>query len=116
LIPKYQGAIKLVDRKVIDVIRKYLEVLADEGIHISKAYLYGSHAKGTATEQSDIDLMLVSPLFDDNTDKYAPVLWLSTRKASYKIEPIAVGEKRFLTDDISPLIEIVRQEGIEIAA
>jgi hypothetical protein len=45
--------------------------------------------------------MLISPLFDENTDK---------------IEPIAIGEKRFLTDDMSPLIEIVRQEGIEIAA
>jgi hypothetical protein len=27
---------------------------------------------------------------------------------------MAVGEKRFRTDDISPIIETVRQEGIEI--
>jgi len=32
------------------------------------------------------------------------------------IEPFIVGEKRFLTDDISPIIGIVKQEGIEIAA
>ena len=106
----------MVDVKVINIVKKYLRILSQEGIVISKAYLYGSQARGTATEESDIDLMLVSPLFDGNTDKYAPVLWLSTRKASDKIEPIAVGEKRFQTDDISPLIETVRQEGIEIAA
>lgn len=106
----------MVDSKVIEIVKKYLDILTKEGIFISKAYIYGSHAKGTATEESDIDLMLVSPLFDENTDRYAPILWLSTRKASYKIEPIAIGQKRFQTDDISPLIEIVRQEGIEIAA
>jgi len=106
----------MVDSKVIDIVKKYLSILSKEGILISKAFLYGSQAHGTATEESDIDLMLVSPLFDEDTDKYAPVLWLSTRKASYKIEPIAVGQKRFQTDDSSPLIEIVRQEGIEIAS
>jgi predicted nucleotidyltransferase len=106
----------MVDTKVIDIVKKYLSILSQEGVIISKAYLYGSQVHGTATEESDIDLMLVSPLFDENTDKYAPVLWLSTRKASYKIEPIAVGQKRFQTDDKSPLIETVRQEGIEITA
>jgi hypothetical protein len=60
--------------------------------------------------------MPVSPLFDEDTDKYAPALWLSTRNISYKIEPIAVGEKRFQADEVSPLIETVRQEGIERAA
>jgi predicted nucleotidyltransferase len=106
----------MVDTKVIDIVKKYLSILSKEGIIISKAYLYGSQVKGTATEESDIDIMIISPMFDEDTDKYAPVLWLSTRKASYKIEPIAVGEKRFQNDNISPLIETVRQEGIEIAA
>jgi uncharacterized protein len=104
----------MVDSKIIDVIKKYLYILSQEGVEISKAYLYGSQAHGTATEESDIDLMLVSPLFDEDIDKYAPVLWLSIRKVSYKIAPIAVGQKKFLTDDSSPLIEIVRQEGLEI--
>jgi len=106
----------MVDAKIINLVKKYLNVLSLEGIIISKAYLYGSQANGTATEDSDIDLMLVSPMFDEGTDKYAPALWLSTRHVSYKIEPIAVGEKRFQTDEVSPLIETVRQEGIEIAA
>jgi len=104
----------MVNPKVIDIVKRYLKILLEEGITISRAYIYGSQVRGTATEESDIDLMLISPLFDGNTDKFAPILWLSTRKASYKIEPIAVGEKRFQTDEYSPLIAIVRQEGIEI--
>ena len=106
----------MVDANIINLVKKYLDVLSSEGIFISKAYLYGSQANGTATEDSDIDLMLISPLFDEDADKYAPALWLSTRNVSYKIEPIAVGEKRFQSDEVSPLIQTVRQEGIEIIA
>jgi len=93
----------MVDKKIIDIVKKYLNILSQEGIVISKAYIYGSQVHGTATEESDIDLMLVSPIFDENTDKYAPVLWLSTRKASYKIEPVAVGQRDFC-QMIGPLL------------
>ena len=104
----------MVNPKVIEVVKLYLDFLFEEGITITKAFIYGSQARGTATEESDIDVMLISPLFDEGTDKFAPILWLTARKAGYKIEPIAIGEKRFQIDDVSPLIEIVRQEGIEI--
>jgi hypothetical protein len=33
----------------------------------------------------------------------------------YKIEPVVVGEQRFEEDESSPLLEAVRQEGIEVA-
>lgn len=106
----------MVSKEVINKVKEYLHELSSKGVYISKAFIYGSQIHGTATEESDIDVMLVSPLFDDDTDKYAPVLWLSTSRTDYRIEPIAVGEKRFQTDEYSPLIAIVRQEGIEIAA
>ncbi len=104
----------MVNPKVIEVVKLYLDSLFEEGITITKAFIYGSQARGTATEDSNIDVMLISPLFDEDTDKFAPILWLAARKAGYKIEPIAIGEKRFQIDDVSPLIEIVRKEGVEI--
>lgn len=106
----------MVDSKIIKIVKEYLRELILGGIVIKKAFIYGSQVKGTATQESDIDLMLVSPLFDDDTDKYMPVLWLSKIRTSIRIEPVAIGEKRFLEDDVSPLIEIVRREGVEIAA
>ncbi|MDR3609258.1 MAG: nucleotidyltransferase domain-containing protein [Ignavibacteriaceae bacterium] len=106
----------MVDDKVINIVKDYLRKLEIKGLHISKAYLYGSQAKGNATKDSDIDLMLVSPLFDDNTDSYAALIWFSASEVSYKIEPITVGEKKFQSDEYSPLIGIVKKEGIEIAA
>jgi predicted nucleotidyltransferase len=104
----------MVNPKVIDIVKQYLKVLLEEGITVTKAFIYGSQIHGTASDESDIDLMLVSPLFDENTDKYAPAIWFSASQVSYQIEPIAVGEKRFQTDEYSPLIAIVRQEGIEV--
>jgi len=106
----------MVNPEVIEIVKRYLKVLSDEGIIITKAFIYGSQARGTATEESDIDIVLISPLFDiKNTDKYAPAIWLSASRVSYRIEPIAVGEKRFQTDEYSPLIAIVRQEGVEVS-
>lgn len=107
----------MVNPKVIEIVKRYLKALRDEeGLAINKAYIYGSQARGTATDESDIDIVLISPLFDvKNTDKYAPALWLTASRVNYRIEPIAIGEKRFETDEYSPLIAIVRQEGVEVA-
>ncbi len=106
----------MVDPKVIKVVKEYLNELSAKGILITKAFIYGSQANGNAKPDSDIDLMLISPLFDNETDKYMPVIWLSKVRTNNRIEPIAVGEKRFIDDDFTPLIEIVRQEGVEITA
>ena len=106
----------MVDDKIIKIVKEYLRKLDTKGLHIYKAYLYGSQVKGTASISSDIDLMLVSPLFDENSDKYASIIWYSASEVSYKIEPITVGLKKFLSDEYSPLIGMVRKEGIEIAA
>lgn len=106
----------MVNSEVLKVVKEYLQELSLNGVFISKAFLYGSQTKGTATKESDIDLMLISPSFDEDLDKYLPSIWLSKKRTENRIEPIAVGEKRFLSDDSSPIIGIVRQEGIEIAA
>ncbi|MBZ0200396.1 MAG: nucleotidyltransferase domain-containing protein [Ignavibacteriaceae bacterium] len=104
----------MVNSKIRAIVKRYLADLVGEGITVSKAFIYGSQANGTAAEDSDIDLMVISPLFDRKSNKYSSTLWLSARKISYKIEPVGVGEKRFLADDYSPLIQLVKQEGIEI--
>ncbi len=105
----------MVDSKIRATVKRYLTDLIAEGITVSKAFIYGSQANGTASGESDIDLMIISPLFDRKSDNYASALWLSARKISYKIEPIGIGEKRFADDDYSPLIQLVKQEGIEIS-
>lgn len=98
----------------INIVRAYLKVLKQAGIIIDKAYLYGSYARNEANEESDIDLMLVSRLFDTDDDYVLSKPWLYSTKVDHRIEPLSVGLKQFITEDSSPIIEIVRQTGIEI--
>lgn len=45
------------------VIREYVEAIRAQGLNVEKVILYGSQAKGTARQDSDIDLLVVSPDF-----------------------------------------------------
>ena len=101
---------------VINIVRAYLLVLKQAGLHIDKAYLYGSYARNEATDHSDIDVMLVSSQFDTDDDYVLSKPWLFTKKVDFRIEPISIGLKRFNNDNISPIIEEIRQTGIEIKA
>jgi predicted nucleotidyltransferase len=106
----------MVNREIVEIVKKYLNELELKGLHISKAFIYGSQVHGTATAESDIDLMLVSPQFDFDYEEYLPFIWFSMIRSDNHIEPYIIGEKRFLTDDMSPIIGIVKHEGFEIAA
>lgn len=46
-----------------DVIRRYVSALAKADIHPEQILLYGSYARGTADEWSDIDLVVISKDF-----------------------------------------------------
>lgn len=99
-------------REIIELLRKYIYLLRSEGITIDKAYLYGSYLSNTATDESDIDILLVT---ESEDDYQAGKIWSLTRKVNSKIEPYLVGKKRFNNNDDSPLIDLVKRTGFEIA-
>jgi len=47
-------------REVIDILKKYVVLLKSEGIAVEKAFLYGSYSLDSETDDSDIDLMIVT--------------------------------------------------------
>ena len=100
---------------IIELLQKYIQLLRKEGIRVDKAFLYGSYLTGNQTEESDIDLMLVSDQFDVSNDLLAGKIWALTRNVNSRIEPYIVGSKKFANDEISPIIQIVKKEGLEIA-
>jgi predicted nucleotidyltransferase len=103
-------------KQVITLIKKFLNLLLQEGIPVEKAYLYGSYARGEENEESDIDILLVSELFDKNDDKTVGKTWRIGQSIDVRIEPYTVGRERFLIDEFSPLLQIVKKEGLEIKA
>jgi predicted nucleotidyltransferase len=100
--------------EIIELLKRYIVLLNIEGISVNKAYLFGSYSNNTATELSDIDIMIVSDKYDDSDDIAIGKIWKLTRKINSKIEPYLIGINKFRNDDSSPLINIVKTKGIEI--
>jgi len=103
----------MVNKEVIEMLKKYIQLLNSEGISVEKAYLFGSYSTGSASENSDIDVMLVSDTYDENDDITFGKAWLLTRKINTKIEPYLVSRRSFEKESGSPLISLVKEQGIE---
>lgn len=58
----------MVKAEIESVVKKYIHVLNDKGLNIEHVYIYGSCARGEDSINSDIDVMLVSDIFDTDDD------------------------------------------------
>jgi predicted nucleotidyltransferase len=104
----------MLQQDAINIVRRYVANLNNAGVVISKAYLFGSYARNQASDASDIDVLLVSDAFDTDDDSILSKPWSPKFRIDFRIEPVAIGTKRFQSDDSSLIIEVVRKEGIEI--
>ena len=52
---------------VLKTVRQFKEALESINIRVEQIILFGSHAAGTAREDSDIDLVVISPSFSDKS-------------------------------------------------
>lgn len=104
----------MADEAIINIVRRYLDILNENGIRAEKAILYGSYARGDAGEYSDIDILVLSEQFDQDRWEKNSQLWRLTLDADMRIQPIPVGVRQFLEDDESIVIEMARREGIAI--
>ena len=101
--------------EVIQLLKKYIELLRAEGISVRKAFLYGSYSDNTASEDSDIDVLLVSDGFEESNDTLVGKVWRLTSKVNSLIEPMLVGTKKYENSENSPLLTKVKESGIQIA-
>ena len=88
-----------IDDKIKDSIYAFAHEL-EKSIRIKELYLFGSYAKGTNNQYSDIDLAVVSEDFSGvrciDHDKFIDAL-MNSDKA---IEPIAFSIESFTDDDM----------------
>jgi predicted nucleotidyltransferase len=107
----------MVNRDIVELLRRYARALAKHGVTVPFVVVFGSQATGRTHEWSDIDLLVVSPLFDrPRRLKDTLLLWEVAADIDSRIEPIACGERQWTDDDSSAIIEIARREGERIAA
>ncbi len=100
--------------EVIELLKKYILILNNNGIAVYKAFLFGSYSTNTATDASDIDILIVSEKYDESDDEAVGKIWKLTRLVNTKIEPFLIGKNKFINDENSPLIEQVKKLGIEL--
>ncbi len=49
--------------RVEALVQTYVRILKTKGILVDHVFLFGSQSRGTATPESDIDVIIVSPTF-----------------------------------------------------
>ena len=101
-------------REDIELLKKYIILLNAEGISVNRAFLFGSYSNDSSSESSDIDVMIVSDKYDETDDIAIGKIWKLTRKINTKIEPFLIGLKKFREDNSSPLVSMIKTNGIEI--
>jgi len=97
----------------IKTVRNYAKEINKAGVDLRKVILFGSFAKGTQHEWSDIDVALVA-------DNFSGVGFLDRqcfsgigiKKPYIRIEPITYQTDYFHESD--PFIEEIKNTGIEI--
>ncbi len=98
--------------KVKKIIDKYLVALRDNNIPVNQAILFGSYAKGNYDAWSDIDLVLVSEVFEGIRIKDRGKIRLITLNVSSDIEVLPYCPKDFNSDD--PFVKEIIETGIKM--
>jgi len=106
----------MVEKSVIKEVERYLRTVKQTGISVRFGVIFGSRVTGGAQDESDIDLIVVAHDFDGKRDrKKMGRLWYVASETDARIEPIPCGEKQWLEDESTPIIEAARQNGQMVA-
>lgn len=98
----------------VRIAERFLAKVRYAGVRISRAYLFGSHAKGGATGVSDIDVCIVSPQFGVDPIGEMVKLRQIALTIDSRIEPIPLSEEGF-GDRYSTLTSEIKRYGRPIA-
>ena len=98
---------------ILKSIEKYIEIIS-KYYKIDAIILFGSYAKGTNNENSDIDIAVVSSDITDTFDDMAKLMRL-TWEIDLRIEPHPIKTEEFKENE-TPFIDEVIKTGIELYA
>ena len=91
---------------VINTVERYADVVTKE-FSPNSIVLYGSYAKGTANEDSDIDVAVIFDGFSGDWLKTSNRLWRLTEDISLYIEPVLLDS----TEDKSGFVKNIYKTG-----
>jgi predicted nucleotidyltransferase len=100
----------MVTETAINIAKSYVAQLPRE-MAVKKAYLFGSYARGTQSDSSDIDVAIIIGSMNDIFDLQMEMLRIR-RKIDLRIEPHPIKEKDF--SPLNPFADEIMRSGIEI--
>ena len=96
-------------KEAINKAKAYRYLLKDH-FNLENVYLFGSYAKDTYKEESDIDIAIVVNQIEGDYFSIAPLLWKLRREIDDRIEPILIEKKH----DNADFLGEIQKYGIEI--
>ena len=103
---------KTVNKSIMKSIQKYIKKIS-QYYKIDAIILFGSYAKGTENEYSDIDIAIISRDFNDIIEDGAKLIGL-TWKIDTRIEPHPITTEDY-TNVSTPFVKEVLDTGIKVA-
>jgi len=104
---------RAVDIEILNSIEKYIEEVS-KYYKIDAIILFGSYAKGTNTNDSDIDVAIVSSNIIDKCDDLVRLMKLR-RSIDLRIEPHPIRTEEFKQNE-TPFIDEIIRTGVELYA
>jgi predicted nucleotidyltransferase len=99
-----------------ETVKNYIHALEERALPVQFGVVFGSQVGGRGDEWSDIDLLVVSPKFDQTPDRRdIDLLWRVSARIDSRIEPIPCGVRQWETDVSSGVIETARRHGERVA-
>ncbi|MDR2206570.1 MAG: nucleotidyltransferase domain-containing protein [Flavobacteriaceae bacterium] len=95
----------------LNIAQKYAATLKNS-FNFKKMILFGSYAKGTPREDSDIDIAVVFSDYANRIDRQVELMKL-TRKIDSRIEPHPFREREF--EPSNPFVHEIMTHGTEVA-
>lgn len=103
---------RTINKDIINSINKFIEEIKKQ-YNVTAIILFGSYAKGTENEDSDIDIAIISSDFNDIIEDGAKLIGL-TWKIDTRIEPHPITTEDY--EKISnPFVKEVMNTGIKVA-
>jgi len=104
---------KRLKKSELSKICKFVQLLKQQGISVSRVILFGSYAKGKNNPDSDIDVAIISTQFGQDIAEEMMLLRKIALKVDSHIEPVPLCPED-LDDPFSTLSEEIRRYGIDV--
>ena len=102
---------KVVNSDIVDIVKKYINEISKR-FEIKAVYLFGSYAKGTNHNDSDIDIAVILDSEVDTIDLMVELMML-TQNIDLRIEPHPIKNDDF--EEGNPFVDEIKNTGLKVA-